>query len=95
MPDGESVYDFWITAMSPQGSRRKDKISPTVPQISKRMLTVKEVSDYLNVGRATIYRMIKRKQFPAFRLTGGAAGDWRINIEDLEHWLRKKSASDN
>jgi excisionase family DNA binding protein len=81
--------------MSPQGSRKKNKTSPRVGQISKRMLTVKEVSDYLNVGRATIYRMIKRKQFPAFRLTGGVAGDWRINIEDLERWLRKKSVSND
>lgn len=80
--------------MSPQGSRNKNKTSPRVRQ-TKRMLTVKEVSDYLNVGRATIYRMIKRKQFPAFRLTGGVAGDWRINIEDLERWLRKKSLPNN
>ena len=80
--------------MSPQGSRNKNKTSPRVRQ-TKRMLTVKEVSDYLNVGRATIYRLIKRKQFPAFRLTGGVAGDWRINIEDLERWLRKKSLPNN
>jgi excisionase family DNA binding protein len=55
------------------------------------VFTVKEVSDYLNVGRATIYRMIERRQFPAFRLTGGGTGDWRINVEDLELWLKRKS----
>jgi hypothetical protein len=39
--------------------------------------------------------MIKRKQFPAFRLSGGRAGGWRINIEELERWLQHKSTSGN
>ena len=58
-----------------------------------KVLTVKEACAYLKISRATIYRMIKRRQFPAFRLTGGLAGDWRINLEDLERWLQRKSIS--
>lgn len=59
------------------------------------VLTVSDACAYLKISRATIYRMIKRKQFPAFRLAGGLAGDWRINVEDLERWLHGKSISAN
>jgi excisionase family DNA binding protein len=63
--------------------------------VPETVLTVNDACAYLKISRATIYRMIKRKQFPAFRLTGGLAGDWRINIEDLERWLQRKSVSAN
>jgi excisionase family DNA binding protein len=60
-----------------------------------QVLTVREACAYLKISRATIYRMIKRKQFPAFRLSGGSAGGWRINLEELERWLQHKSTSGN
>ncbi len=69
--------------------------APLSDKVAAKVLTVSEACDYLNIAPATIYRMIKRKQFPAFRLTGGLAGDWRINIEDLERWLQSKSISGN
>jgi excisionase family DNA binding protein len=61
----------------------------------KTLLTVDEACAYLRISRATIYRLIKRKAFPAFRLTGGLAGGWRINIEDLDRWIKYRSTSGN
>lgn len=52
-----------------------------------KVLTLAEVSRYLRVSRVTIYRMIRRKDIPAFRL----AGSWRFNIEDLERWIDRES----
>ena len=58
-------------------------IADMVPKI----LTLLEVSEYLNVSPATIYRLLRQKEIPAFRL----AGNWRFNIEDLKLWMDSKS----
>ena len=51
--------------------------------VKRRFLTVQEVSDYLNVCRATVYKMLKRRQIPAFRV----GSDWRFRIEAIDQWL--------
>ncbi len=38
------------------------------------MMTVEELAAYLRVSPWTIYRMLKRKELPAFRV----GGDWRF-----------------
>jgi excisionase family DNA binding protein len=55
--------------------------------VSRKVLTIPEVSAYLRVSRQTIYRMLRRGDIPAFRI----GGDWRFNIEDLGHWIEKES----
>ena len=55
--------------------------------VNQKVLTISEVSDYLRVSRQTIYRMLRRRNIPAFRI----GGDWRFNIEDLEYWIEKES----
>ena len=55
--------------------------------VKRRVLTIPEVSEYLRVSRQTIYRMLRRGDIPAFRI----GGDWRFNIEDLEHWIGRES----
>jgi excisionase family DNA binding protein len=60
--------------------------------IAKRVLTVKEVADYLHVHQSTIYRMLKRSQLPAFRV----GSDWRFNVETIDRWrLSADSRSTN
>lgn len=51
-----------------------------------RVMTVKEVSDYLHVHPSTIYRLIKRRQIPAFRI----GSDWRFNVETIDKWRTQK-----
>ena len=55
--------------------------------MKSRLMTLPEVSVYLRVSRVTVYRMLRRKDIPAFRI----AGKWRFNIEDLGHWIEKES----
>jgi excisionase family DNA binding protein len=47
-----------------------------------KLMTVREVCDYLRVSRKTIYRLLKENQIPAFRL----GSDWRFNIEQIDGW---------
>ncbi len=49
---------------------------------SSRVLTVKELSDYLKVHPSTIYRQLKRGKLPAFKV----GSDWRFNIESIDRW---------
>jgi excisionase family DNA binding protein len=51
-----------------------------------KVMTVKEVSDYLHVHPSTIYRLIKRRQIPAFRI----GSDWRFNVETIDEWRTQK-----
>src|SRR5258708_35601389 len=47
-----------------------------------KVMTVEEVSEYLHVHPSTIYRLIKRRKIPAFRI----GSDWRFNIETIDKW---------
>ncbi|MGO9605164.1 MAG: helix-turn-helix domain-containing protein [Candidatus Binataceae bacterium] len=45
-------------------------------------MTVIEVAEYLNVHPSTIYRLLRRKEIPAFRV----GSDWRFNRESIDTW---------
>ena len=49
---------------------------------SSRVMTVKELSDYLKVHPSTVYRQLKRGQLPAFKV----GSDWRFNVESIDRW---------
>jgi excisionase family DNA binding protein len=50
------------------------------------LMTVREVSAYLQVHPSTIYRMLRHKQIPAFHV----GCDWRFNIETIDNWCLEK-----
>ena len=47
-----------------------------------KILTVRELSDYLHCHPSTIYRLLRRNQIPAFHV----GGDWRFNVEEIDRW---------
>ena len=49
---------------------------------TSRILTVRDVSNYLRVHPSTIYKMLKRNQLPAFRV----GSDWRFTVEAIDRW---------
>jgi excisionase family DNA binding protein len=51
-------------------------------------MTVGEVSEYLRVHRATIYKLLKRGGIPAFRI----GTDWRFNSETIDRWLTEQAS---
>lgn len=53
------------------------------PKITPNVMTVLEVSRYLKVHHTTVYRLLKTRRIPAFRV----AGNWRFMLQDLELWI--------
>jgi excisionase family DNA binding protein len=47
-----------------------------------KVMTVRELSEYLKVHPSTIYRQLKRGRIPAFKV----GSDWRFNIESIDRW---------
>jgi excisionase family DNA binding protein len=45
-------------------------------------LTVRNVAEYLHVHPSTIYRLLKNKQLPAFRV----GSDWRFDRQEIDRW---------
>jgi excisionase family DNA binding protein len=54
-----------------------------------KYLTVDELSDLLQVHRSTIYRLLRERKLPGFRV----GSDWRFNVEEVERWLRSQTNS--
>jgi excisionase family DNA binding protein len=46
------------------------------------ILTVQELSEYLCVHPATVYRHVRAKQIPGFRV----GGEWRFDINMIDRW---------
>jgi excisionase family DNA binding protein len=53
----------------------------------ENLLTLKQVAEYLNVDRFTVYRLLAQKQLPAFKV----GNQWRFKRMMIEAWLRKNS----
>jgi excisionase family DNA binding protein len=50
-----------------------------------KVLTLEEVADFLHVHPSTVYRLLKNRRIPAFRM----GSDWRFNQESIEQWVKK------
>ena len=50
---------------------------------SKKVLTVKDVADYLDVHPMTVYKHVKDGRIPAFKV--GAS--WRIRKDSIQKWI--------
>jgi len=51
-------------------------------------LTLEEVADFLHVHPSTVYRLLKNRRIPAFKM----GSDWRFNQESIEQWVKKLEA---
>lgn len=54
------------------------------------VLTLEEVAGYLRVHPSTIYRLLKKKKLPAFKV----GSDWRFNLESIDRWRAEAEQSD-
>jgi len=53
----------------------------------ERLLTVEQVAEYLNVDKFTVYRLLRRKKLPGFKV----GNQWRFNHQMIEAWLMKNA----
>jgi excisionase family DNA binding protein len=61
-----------------RGNKQRDFESP--------VMTVRECAAFLQVHQSTIYRLLKRKAIPAFRL----GSDWRFSKKQLTEWIESQ-----
>jgi excisionase family DNA binding protein len=46
------------------------------------VLTVHDVAQDLKLSLSTVYRLLKEKQLPAFKI----GSEWRFNLESIDCW---------
>jgi excisionase family DNA binding protein len=46
------------------------------------VLTVSELSEYLRIHKAKVYRLVKNGGIPGFKI----GSDWRFNKEEIDRW---------
>jgi excisionase family DNA binding protein len=61
----------------------------SVANSNSGIATVKEVSEYLRVHPSTVYRLLARKQIPAFRV----GSDWRFSLQAIDQWRSDAEAA--
>ena len=54
--------------------------------VSSDLLTTKELSEYLQLDRMTIYKLLKSGDIPANRV----GHQWRFFRSDIDDWIRSK-----
>ena len=59
--------------------------------MSERILTVREVAVYLRVHQSTIYRLLKKRELPAFKI----GSDWRFDREVIDKWIVERGRNGN
>jgi excisionase family DNA binding protein len=55
-----------------------------------QVLTVREVSEYLRVHPATIYRLVRERRLPAFQV----GSEWQFDIDTIDRWSRGRAGSE-
>ena len=54
------------------------------------ILRLEDVAEFLHVHPSTIYRLLKRRQIPAFKV----GSDWRFNQDSIERWVREQEGAE-
>lgn len=52
-----------------------------------KLLTTRQVQEYLNVDRITVYRMVESGQIPGMKV----GGQWRFSQSAIDEWLHSRS----
>ncbi len=53
------------------------------------ILTIKQVSEFLQVNERTIYKLAKSGDIPSFKV----GGQWRFKKEDINTWIEEKKVT--
>lgn len=59
--------------------------------VLEKMLTLKEVAEYLNVSENTVRRWSKMRQIPAIKI----GRQWRYRKTDIDRWVREQAVDDS
>lgn len=56
-------------------------------EIVDEVMTIKEVSAYLRLGRSTVYKLVNEGKVPGRKV----GGTWRFSKRRLDEWLQERS----
>ena len=56
---------------------------------SNEIMTVRQLAEYLRSHPSTIYRLLKNREIPVFRL----GGNWRFDRAVIDQWIKKTTRS--
>ena len=60
-------------------------------QMNNQVLTTDQLAEFLQLNKVTIYKLLQKREIPAFRV----AGQWRFLRKDVDAWMESmKTASD-
>jgi putative molybdopterin biosynthesis protein len=52
------------------------------------VLTLEEVAQFLRVHPSTVYRLLRKRSIPAFKV----GADWRFNQDSVERWVKERES---
>ena len=61
------------------------------PRETERLMTLEEISDYLQISIHTLYKMAQQDRIPAFKVTN----KWRFRKSEIDSWIEKNRKKDN
>jgi excisionase family DNA binding protein len=73
----------------PSGGLKMKRMSTRAnpaPNPSDEIMTVLTLAEFLRCNQSTIYRLLKRKQIPAFKLRS----DWRFSRSAIDEWIARQ-----
>jgi excisionase family DNA binding protein len=50
------------------------------------IMSLHEVTEYLGCSKFTVHRLLRRSEFPGFRL----GSDWRFRRSDIDKWIAQR-----
>jgi excisionase family DNA binding protein len=50
--------------------------------MTTKILPLAQVAEYLKVHKSTVYRLVRRKELPAFKVWH----DWRFDLDLIDQW---------
>ena len=56
--------------------------------MADELMTTRDLQDFLQVDRTTIYSMLSEGRLPGFRV----GGQWRFSRREIEDWLEEQRA---
>jgi excisionase family DNA binding protein len=63
--------------------KRTSAPAKPAPALADEIMTVPTLAEFLHCHTFTIYRLLKKKQIPAFRF----GSDWRFFRSDIDQWI--------
>ncbi len=60
-------------------------------KVIEKWSTLKEVQEYLGVGRETMLQWIAKRNLPAYKV----GRLWKFKLSEVDEWVRSSGAADN